>query len=451
MGLHQSHAASDGVGPEEAQERFKVFTSLYVRDKSFSISRGSICWLPSFDCIFSSELGQLASADSNWSARFQLARLQEEIYRLFHSAESQKQCSAKHMIALSRIEQSLERWANAHDIFSSPYIGTNDVDLQLEFLAARISTLRGNTEAGHVRRALDAARASCILLLISYGKHDQPMVERLETLVLSNSPSKTLGKSASPRSEARKATSGPVPLLSHSLLDTFSVPAFFLLVKALIWPVSATDELKAEEDMDLLQKVCACCKELDAKTQANNHTRKVGRAFERLLRLVNLIKNSQQLPTSLSGRAQSSNSHTPRTMHNYFSGPQGFSDFMAVPAPSAVPLPDAVSWDCLSSNKTSTRTSEAASTGAPTGMMTPMDSEYMSQPFDALQPQYFSPHFQQPTVSVQSRKRPCWSEPDVAMDDFPDPRLFSDFLAADPMQDSHSQGSRQSSTQLRLL
>lgn len=451
MGLHQTHAASDGVGPEEAQERFKVFTSLYLRDKSFSISRGSICWLPSFDCILSSELGQLASADSNWAARIQLARLQEEIYRLFHSAESQKQCTAKHMVALSRIEQNIERLANAHDIFSSPYTGTRDVDLQLEFLSARISALRGNTEASHIRRALDAARASCLLLLISYGKYDQSMMERLETLVLSKSPSRALGKSASPPANARKSTSESVPLLSHSLLDTFSVPAFFLLVKTLIWPVSANDESQAEEDMDLLQKVCACCKELDAKTQANNHTRKVGRALQRLLRVVNLIKNSQQLPTPLSGTPQSSKTHTPPFTHNYFSGPQGFSDLIDLPAPSALPLPPAVSWDCLLSNKSSTRTSDTASTGAPPGMNTPMDSEYTSQPFDALQGHYFSPHFQQQNVSVPSRKRPCWSEPDVPMDDFPDARLLSDFLAAGPMQDTQSKGSRQSSTQLHLL
>jgi hypothetical protein len=130
MGLNQTHATSDGVSPEDGQERFKVSRSLYLRDKSFSISRGSICWLPSFDCSPSPEVSHIASADPNWAARVGLASLQEEIYRFSHSAESQTQSLAKHKSTLSPIEQGLEYWATAHNVFSSSRTGAFNVDLR---------------------------------------------------------------------------------------------------------------------------------------------------------------------------------------------------------------------------------------------------------------------------------------------------------------------------------
>lgn len=435
MGLHQTHAASVGVSPEEAQGRFKVFRSLYLRDKSFSISRGSTCWLPSFDCSLSSELGQNAFTDSSYAARSQLAALQEEIYRLFHSAESQRQSLVKRKRALSRIEQSLEVWANAHDIFSSLSTGARNVDLQLEFLAARISAFRGSSESSYIRRALNDARASCLLLLISYGKHDQSIVKWLEILPLSNSPSKSLGNAASPQpsksknsntdslsNNARENTSESVSLRFQTL-DTFSVPGFFLLVKNVIWPVSGNDESQAEEDINLLQKVCACYKELDARLQANNYTRKVSRAFERLLEVVNLFKNSQQLPTPPHGTHQSSNTHSPPSTPNIFGRPQGLSDFADLSVPSVNPVPS-MFWDGLSTKDTSMRTIGTATRGSSPGIPTPVESEYIGQRYDRLS---------QPSVSSpSSKKRPRLYEPDMSMDD-PDTRLLSDFLAVSPM------------------
>lgn len=433
MGLHQTHVVSDGVGPEEAQERFKVFRSLYLRDKSFSISRGSICWLPSFDCSLSSELCQTTFADPNCVTRIQLAKLQEEIYRLFHSSESQRQSSVKHKSALSRIEQSLEHWSNEHDIFGSPSSSARDADLQLEFLAARISAFRGSSEPSHIRRALNDARASCLLLLISCGKHDQSMVDRPEILPLSRSPSRSLGKTLGRRSSKNKTskeapsstigkenTSEPVSLQFHSLLNTFSVPAFFLLVKNVMWPASPNDESQAEEDINLLRKACACYKELDTRTLANNHTRKIGRAFERLLEIVNLVKNPEQPQASSHETHPSSKMHTPPSMQDFFGESQGFSDFTDLTAPSVYPMP-ALSWDNFSTKNTSTRTTDTASTP---DLLTPMETEFFSQ------------HFPQPlqqNPSPGSRKRPRVRESDISMDDYTGSKLLSDFLAASPM------------------
>lgn len=434
MGLHQRHAMSDGVSPEEAQERFKVFRSLYLRDKSFSISRGSICWLPSFDCSLSSDLGQMPFPDSTCTARIQLARLQEDIYRLFHSAESQRQSSPKHKNALARIEQGLEQWTNEHDIFSSPCTGGRDADLQLEFLAARISAFRGSSDPIHIRRALNDARASCLLLLISSGKQDQSILQRSDTIPTSKSLAKSLGKTTSSRSNkgknstkesssntARENASESVPILFHSLLDTFSVPAFFLLVKNVLWPLSPNDDSQAEEDINLLQKACACYKELDIRVQANNHTRKVGRAFERLLEVVNLIKNPICFPRKHLDTARAPvakpQPHQTRKVSSTDHRPSPTS-------PTFRPHPHTPCLLCpgiASRPKTSLIAPPRRPVRLPPPLLTPMETDFFSQ------------HFQQQSMSPNSKKRPRLGEPEVSMNDYSGSRLLSDFLAASPM------------------
>ena len=103
-----------------------------------------------------------------------------------------------------------------------------DLDLRSEFLAARISAFSTSPDPYYIRQAVDHARANCLLLLISYNKHDQSVIEQFEALPLTKSPSKALtkagghcsGRSRSPR--------------FHSLSATFSVSALFLLAKNVV-------------------------------------------------------------------------------------------------------------------------------------------------------------------------------------------------------------------------
>jgi hypothetical protein len=434
MGLHQKPAASVGLGAGETEERVKVFRSLYLRDKSLAISRGSVCWLPSFDCSLSSELSQIASADSNCAARIPLSRIQEDIYKVFHSPELARQSSAVHKSALLRIEQDLERWAHSNDISSLPCTGAGSVDLQLEFLAARISAFRGSSEPNHVHRLFNDARASCLLLLTSYGKNDRPTAEFPEPLPLSSNPAKPLSVKSPRSSKSRTSNSDDsergmrvdatkenvgdgAPLRFHPLLETFSVIAFFLLVKNVMWPVSPKDESHIEEDVRILRKVCACYKELDARTQADNHIRKVGLVFERLIEIINITNNYEPAQTSTHEPRNSSN--TPSNVQNFLCGSQIFPDFSDLPAPSAYPMPS-MSWDSLSFKNTSTRTADSASTNPSPRLLTPMESDF------------FSPQFQQTLIS-SNRKRPRLSPADPSMDDYTSSRMLSDFLAASPM------------------
>jgi hypothetical protein len=433
MGLHQTQAAAESFSPEEAQERFKVFRSLYLQDKSFLISRGSICWLPSFDCSLSSELGKAAPGDSNYAARIQLARLQEEIYQLFNSSESQTQDSATHRSALSRIEKGLEGWANVHDVFSAPSSRTRDIDLQLEFLATRISAFRGNSRPSRVRRALNDARASCLLLLIACGKHEQSLIQKPEIFPLSSSPIKPGSRISSPRPSKSKTpdrrssrdksnedANDFVPSRFHTLLDTFSASAFFSLVSSVMPPTSADSESQTEEDISLLQKACACYKELDTRNQANNHTRKIGQAFEKLLEVVNLVRNTPGIYTSRDGMQQSSNTHTSPVTQNFFDGPQGLSHLPDLPTLSAYPIPP-MSWDNFSPKNTSARATESASAGDSPMLLTPKDLEF------------FPPHFAQQAAPPLSKKRLRTSDLGDYMDDYGGSRLLSDYLTTSPL------------------
>ena len=406
MGLHQARPAPEGASSGETQERSKVFRSLYLRDKTSSILRGSICWLPGLDCSLSSELGGNSLAGSKSAVRFQLAGLQDKVYRLLHSP---KQASAQRRGTLLHLAQDLEDLANANAVFSLPYAGTRNVDLQLEFLAARICILRMVPEPGYIRRALSDSRASCLLIVISCGKHDPSMVEQLDTLLLSMSSSNPLSRGipgkASSIERTTPETGDSVPLLSNNILDAFSITAFFLLAMNVVWPSSAYDVSNAEEDLNLLKSTCACFKDFDAKIQANNYTHKVRLALESLLEAVTLIKASHQL--------QCHNDHDTCT-DIPLSEQHRPLDFSSFPNPSAFSMP-AVPWASSSSKNTFVTTPDSLSTGTSLGLLTPIDSYY--QPYDTLQPNLFPHHVQQQAMQLPKLTRPHISGSDVFMDE----------------------------------
>lgn len=269
--------------------------------------------------------------------------------------------------------------------------------------------------------------------------HEPSMIEQLDDLLSSKSPSESPGTRTSGRSSKRGKTSSSEstkqntseidPSRLHSLLDSFSVPAFCLLATNVIWPSSAYDESKAEEDLNLLQRTCASYKELDARTQANNHTRKVGRAFKSLLEVVNLIKTSQQLSSPHNGMEQSNNAYNAPSTSNPFGEQYRLSEFGNLPSPPASSIPP-LSWEAFSNKNTSTTKPGSPSVGVPLGLLTPMDSQ--NQPYDPLRANLFFPHTQQQIMRPPSSNRQHTSEPDMSMDCFPDSRLLSEFLRTDP-------------------
>ena len=353
--------------------------------------------------------------EPNWNARLQLAKLQEEVYRHFHSAEPERQSSARHKSTLKKIEQNLEKWVDAHGIFSSTATGIRDVDIRLEFLAARICAFRDSPEESHRRQTIIDSKASCLLLLISYGKHDSSMVEQIENLPLSKNQLKAPGRIAGPNGVAREKSGEQSPLLSHSLLDTFSNPAPFMLVRNFL-ESNAEDDTQDESDMNLLQRVCSCYKEIDGKTQANNHIRQFGSAIERLLEIVEVAKSPDLSQMPLNGTDDNVAMPSSLAAQELFNdAARSMPDFNDLPpSSSAFGMPSPMFWETFSnnSNKNSSAPSDTTSSGGPpTGFLTPLDSEFINVPHDPLQQNSFPASFpSQPNGEVPSRKRQRYND-----------------------------------------
>ena len=437
MGLHQTRSAPECLSSEEAQEREKVFISLYLRDKSLSILRGSICWLPSFDCSLPLELNESGVVGAESAIRIQLASLQDESYRLFHSGNSTR-TSAKYKSALLHIEHGLEQWASSYELFSSPNINTQDIGLQLDFLATRICVFRHSHETSHVRRAISDSRASCLLVVISCGQHDASMIEQIEAILLSKSSPKTLGKRSSRKSskndkfvssESTKRSIGEsVPLWSHSHLDSFPIPAFFLLATNVILPSSAYDGSKVQ-DLDLLRRTCACYTKVIARTQADNHTRKLGRIFKSLLEVVESMTAAQQSKVPHDGAQQSNDDEIALSTSMSFADQHLLSEASNLQSPSNSSI-FPMSWDNLSGQDTSvTTTSTSPRAGGSPSLMAPLTSPYQS--YDPLRDNLYLTQMQQIMRSPSSKGRHA-CDLDLPMEYNTDARLLSGFSETNP-------------------
>ncbi|KAF2676587.1 hypothetical protein K458DRAFT_321559, partial [Lentithecium fluviatile CBS 122367] len=71
-GLHQtSHGVRSDLSPEEAEEREKVFRSLYIRDRYSATTHGSQSWLPNRP--------RTSLADTQGTPAWELAKVQDEL------------------------------------------------------------------------------------------------------------------------------------------------------------------------------------------------------------------------------------------------------------------------------------------------------------------------------------------------------------------------------------
>ena len=412
IGIHQIHRGSDIITSEEAHERFKVFRSLYLRDKHDLIFNGSICWLPTFDSKLS-DISSIDSADQDCAARIQLATLQEDIYRSFHSAKSQNKSLAKCKSSLKYIEQKLESLANTQGIFSLPRSGPNirNISLQLDFLATRIGAFCASCEPNHISQKIIDSRASCMLLLLSCGKHEESIGERLETLL----PPKKLSKYLSDLDDSRpgkRSSSGTAPSTNSgtetpselarfsSLPNAFPVLAFFVLAKNIL--LSEQPDYSQQDDISLLSKVYACFKELDAKTRANNRTHNIGRAFATILEIIHLVRKSQGYQASPPAMDSIDNPPTQLNNENDLDSPPSLTDFTNLLTPDSQSTPYTMpSEEDLAMLAFSIGATDAENLQNFYNILSPMDMNHVDQALDSSQ-SYLSPF---PAANMGKRKR----------------------------------------------
>ena len=129
---------------------------------------------------------------------------------------------------------------------------------------ASILVFIGNFVTEKCGRELSDSMASCLILFLACGKHDQSIVERLGKLALpkssSKSGSRSLGANFRLSEQPTDKNSSPCSgtLIFQTLLDTFPISAFFLLVNNAIGLDLGADDMQAQEDISLLQRVCKC-------------------------------------------------------------------------------------------------------------------------------------------------------------------------------------------------
>ncbi|KAL8725155.1 MAG: hypothetical protein Q9166_007530 [cf. Caloplaca sp. 2 TL-2023] len=297
MGLHHAHHLPNDTSAVETLERAKVLRSLYTRDKSMCTTRGCIPWLLSDDCNIASQLGAAVERPAPFSDHFQLAIVQDDVYRLTNANSRRRPHSnSKLNASVRRIEQHLDQYMHTFGIFDSVVSNfPRRALIPLEFLATRILALQHGSEPSHAEQVRSDARASCQLLLIAHGDQDRQVVDAFNSLTCRTN-------TASPKTRNLLASeAGPVPFAS--ILDAFSVPAFFILLEGLLQPNENDGVPGSATDLDLLRRVSACYNKSTGRMQPNSYHRKVALIFDRLLKMIELFKHpSQYQPGSISPR-----------------------------------------------------------------------------------------------------------------------------------------------------
>lgn len=287
MGLHHVHHLPNDAIEDETLERAKVLRSLYSRDKSLCTTRGCVSWLPSDDCNIAFQLGAAVERQAPFLDRFRLAIIQEDIHRLTNSDSRRPSSSSKLQVAVQRIEQQLDQYASAFGIFDSEasYFPRRAL-IPLEFLATRIVALQHGSEPRYAEQVRSDAKASCLLLLITHGDEDRQVIDAFNTLTCRTT-------SASPRiRDLLAAEASTIPLTS--VLDAFSVPAFFEVLEGLLQPTGNDCILGTTGNFDLLRRVSACYTESTRRMQPNSYHRKVAWIFDRLLAMIDQLKQPQK-------------------------------------------------------------------------------------------------------------------------------------------------------------
>ncbi|KAF7559509.1 hypothetical protein G7046_g4641 [Stylonectria norvegica] len=325
MGLHQCRAASEGPTPEEVIEKHKVFRSLYIRDKDFAICRGSSSWLPTYDSSISPLADQLNGDEAKYTARIELARIQDEVYRHFHSAEAPTLPPSKHFHLLSKLEQKLDRWAATHRATRNSTCSVESATLMLSFCATRLCVFRGSEDARVASQAVQDAKASCIIFVLTTSSvPDDNLSKMLDQLLAQkqcSSPFEAIDDqftctSASVNAAREEADGGAASALPR-LTASFPLAALFLVAKNILQPITAADDIVGRTEEEMFLQLLEALRDRYAAVADYDHienfTRKLSRTLETLVRVLRLKRYPG---TETEGDAEAEASSTPSMVFN---------------------------------------------------------------------------------------------------------------------------------------
>lgn len=264
MGLDKPPTATD----ESTLERSKVVQALYIRDNRLCISRGTPSWFPSMKYTSQSQPNAMDS-ESPYESHLRLAMIQNDIYTQSNVAEA---------IDVRNVEQQLNQYMNKYQLLHRPLPSIVSQPVQvLESLATRILAFYHAPDVYAVRARSDA-RASCLLVLMSYGDKGQDVTDAFRKLVPAADDEMGLDTSSN---------------TFFTALDAFSIPGVFILLRGLMQMNDAQPEFTIISDLDLLHRLSACYTEQTQRMPSTHYHRKVSWILDQLLLVIDMIQHPQ--------------------------------------------------------------------------------------------------------------------------------------------------------------
>lgn len=383
---------------EEHEERVKVFRSLYLRDKSLLICRGSICWLPTFDLDHTSSELDFFKTSMMYSARLELAFVQDDIYQSFRSAKSAAVNGTKRQLSYTRICQALDQWQRKYQLLLSTTTeittGCDKSSLHLEFLSTRISVLSMNSETSATSRAVADSRASCALIMLACGNAEPSLRQKVAHSFLIEGQNLNNDLSGMDSSNLfhdifPKISVQPAEL--RSLASSLSAVAIFVLANNILYQEPANSQ-EAAEDLTLLQGLCAVYKDHYAKSPVDGHRLHIGHTLELLLDILRSLSkdiSGVHTPEFLNNLTQDASWTEPDLMtltndgglENYMFSSQ-MSPLLTTPAASTWSTPPVLG---------DRQAGFSRGFDTPSDLMLPMEMEFLSGAFDSNQQHLLGP------------------------------------------------------------
>ncbi|KAM0488191.1 hypothetical protein ACHAP7_001183 [Fusarium lateritium] len=310
MGLHQSHASSNDLLPEDILERHKVFRSLYIRDKNIAILRGSTAWLPGHDSGIPHLTEETETGAPDLLARLELAKLQDEVYQTFHAASAPSLHISKHGQVLSQLQQKLEQWASTHNVIQRTLASAGSFPLMLSFLATRICLLKANDAIKSVQLSRDAKACCLVFLLARTKKPDSRLSDALKEALGPQKPLNLPNTKKAKRNSRNQAILIEDDEIASSALPrlaaTFPLAAAFIVAKdILLQPIAEPDDTpgRPEEEIYLLEAL----RDQFASATGQAHVDNFALIFSRILDLLVRIVRQKRSPET---------NHTPSMAFN---------------------------------------------------------------------------------------------------------------------------------------
>ena len=234
-------------------------------------------------------------ADPQIAGRVSLAESQEQLYRCLSVETAQPIAQIRR--ELLEIRRNLGRWTTIHGIDTLP-LSSQRAELELNILSTRMLLERAFRDKAHEQTLLDDARTCCLILLVSYEKHDQDLWNLLQSL---RSVTTTTYKGLPHTGISSTATSNNASEMSGflSLIDAFPIMAFFQLAKKVLWRQRSRDVFVADAenlmDIKILREVHCCFAEANGKTRSDNRISRTERVFGCILELIQQLRKDSVL------------------------------------------------------------------------------------------------------------------------------------------------------------